>query len=184
MPEASQAAALSNRSALRYRRVLLKLSGRPSPARTAYRSTPRRSVSSPRKSRKFTRSGASSPSSSVAATSCAVCRRASTGSTARPATTWACWRPWSTPRPPGRAREAGRDDAGDVGDRDAPDRRALHPAACHSPSREGSDRRLRCRNRQPLFHDRHGRESSRHGDRRRGHLQGDAGRRRFTTPIP
>ena len=82
-----------NRSALRYRRVLLKLSGEALAGKR--RHTDRLQGGrrrSPRRSRKSTRSGASSPSSSVAATSCAGCRRASTGSTARPATTWACWR--------------------------------------------------------------------------------------------
>ena len=48
-----------------------------------------------------------------------------------------------------------------------------------APPREGPRRHLRRRHRQPVLHHRHGREPARHGDRRRGHLQGDARRRRL-----
>ena len=44
---------------------------------------------------------------------------------------------------------------GAVGDRDAADRRAVHPAAGGAPPREGPGRDLRRGNRQPVLHHRH-----------------------------
>ena len=71
-------------------------------------------------------------------------------------------------RAPGRAREAGRRDAGAVGDHDLGGRRAVHPPPRDAPPREGPDRDLRGRHRQPVLHDRHGRGAAGRRAARRG----------------
>ena len=63
-------------------------------------------------------------------------------------------------RPAGRARAPGPGDTGVVGDRDAADRRAVHPAPSHAPPREGPGGHLRRRYRQPVLHHRHGRRTA------------------------
>src|SRR5262245_24516837 len=77
-------------------------------------------------------------------------------------------------RAAGRAREAGRADAGTVGHRDAAGGRALHPATRDPSPGKGARGHLRRGHRQSLLHDRHRREPARDGDRRPGDLQSDA----------
>ena len=70
-------------------------------------------------------------------------------------------------------------DAGADRDHDGPGRRAVRPAARDPPPREGPDRRVRRRHRQPVLHDRHHRGAARRRDRGRGGPEGHAlGRRR------
>ena len=82
-------------------------------------------------------------------------------------------------RAPGRARERRPAHPGPDRDHDGADRRAVHPAAGDPAPREGPDRRVRRRHRQPVLHDRHHRRAARRRDRRRGDPEGHAlGRRR------
>ncbi len=73
---------------------------------------------------------------------------------------------------PGRAREARRAHAGDVGDRRQGGRRALHPPPRDAPPREGPGRDLRRRHRQPVLHHRHRGGAARPRDPRRGDPDG------------
>ncbi len=97
--------------------------------------------------------------------------------TAPPPTTWACSRRSST-----RWRCRTRSSASAClaradGDRDAPDRRAVHPPPRDPPSREGPRRHLRRRNRQSVLHDRYDGRAA----RRRGRTPKRFSRRRRST---
>ena len=81
------------------------------------------------------------------------------------------------PGPPGRPGEAGRGHPGADGDRHPRGRRAVHPPAGDAPPREGADRHLRRRHRQPLLHHRQRRRPARQRDPRRDPAQGHQGRR-------
>ncbi len=80
-------------------------------------------------------------------------------------------------RAAGCARASGPGDAGAVGDRDASDRRGLHPTPRRSPPREGARRDLRGGHRQPVLHHRHRSSTACSGDRSRRGDQGHAFRR-------
>ena len=79
-----------------YRRIVLKLSGKRSPALRATASIRPCSIGSPPRCATSSVSGSSSRSSSAAATSSAGSPPAPPGWTAPPPTTWACWRRSST----------------------------------------------------------------------------------------
>ena len=80
-------------------------------------------------------------------------------------------------RAAGRAREGRDRDAGAVGDHDLRGRRAVHPPARDAPPREGPDRDLRRRHRQPVLHDRHRGRAARRRAARRGRADGEERRR-------
>ena len=72
-----------------------------------------------------------------------------------------------------------------VGDLDAVGVRALYPAPRDAPSRKGPGRDLRRRHRQSVLHDRHRGGAARLGDGLRRPLEGDQGRRRLRCrPAP
>ncbi|CAA9478969.1 MAG: Uridine monophosphate kinase, partial [uncultured Solirubrobacterales bacterium] len=75
-------------------------------------------------------------------------------------------------RPPGRARADRRAHPRAVGDHHLRGGRALHPPPGHAPPREGADRHLRGRYRQPVLHHRHRRRPAGARDPRRGHPHG------------
>ena len=81
----------------------------------------------------------------------------------------------------GRAREARRAHARAVGDHDLRGRRALHPPARDAPPREGPDRHLRRRHRQPVLHLRHRGRAARDRDARGSAADGQERRRRAST---
>ena len=77
--------------------------------------------------------------------------------------------------PAGRAGKAGRSHPRHDRHRDEPGRRAFYPSPRHAPSGKRSRRRLRRRNRQPIFFDRHRRFPAGHGDQGRRHPEGHQG---------
>jgi hypothetical protein len=83
----------------------------------------------------------------------------------------------------GRAREARRARPGHVGDQDQRGLRGLHPAARDPPPGEEPRGHPRGRHRQPVLHDRHGRQPARHRDQRRPAAQGHQGQRRLFSPT-
>ena len=96
-------------------------------------------------------------------------------------------------RPPGCARTARRADARHVRAGGLGGRRAVHPPPRDPPSREGTRRHLRGRDRQPVLLQRHGRRTARARDQRgsdpHGQTRGGGGLRRRSQarserPVP
>ena len=145
--EAGTASTGRARAPLRYRRILLKLSGEALLGDRQYGVDPAvLRVHRPPGRGRSTGSASRSASSSAAATSSAAWPPSARGHGPRDRRLHRHARDGhERPRPPGRPRAGRRPDPGHDRDRDERDRRAVHPAAGDPPPREGPRHDLRGR---------------------------------------